>query len=186
MGYPHAPSNINLVTAGAVTMPCSATNTMVTESHINLEQPTHSAKQTQISPADQVTPQENLSINPLQQLNQTNRSILTPIKVKVFKKILKGYHDARYLISGFWDGFRLGYNGPREASVACNLKSCRALPEVVTDKIQKEVYFYNIKGPFLDPPMTDLRTSYGSCAEESPASLSPYPSPQSPQRYIGK
>ena len=163
MGYPHAHSNINVVTAGAVTMPCSATNTMVTESNINLEQPTHSAIQIQISTTRQVTPQENLSVNPLQQLKQTNRNILshpvTPIKVKVFQKLLKGYHDAQYLISGFRDGFRLGYNGPREASVASNLKSCRDLPEVVADKIQKEVSLGRIKGPFLDRPMSDLRIS---------------------------
>ena len=139
-----------------------STNTMVTESNINLDQPTHSAIQTQISTARQVTPQENLSVNPLQQLKQTNRNILshpvTPIKVKVFQKLLKGY-DAQYLISGFWDGFRLGYNGPREAPVASNLKSCRDLPEVVADKIQKEVSLGCVKGPFLDRPTWDLRIS---------------------------
>ncbi|CAC5398340.1 unnamed protein product [Mytilus coruscus] len=54
--------------------------------------------------------------NNVTHLSHTWKSVVTPICSKTLKILLMGYpnQNANYLVSGFEEGFRLGYEGPRE------------------------------------------------------------------------
>ncbi|CAG2214752.1 unnamed protein product [Mytilus edulis] len=51
--------------------------------------------------------------NNVTHLSHTRKSVVTPICSKTLKILLMGYpnQDANYLVSGFEEGFRLGYDG---------------------------------------------------------------------------
>ena len=65
---------------------------------------------------------------------------------------MNGYEYSVYLINGFSRGFRLGYVGDRVSFLTGNLKSCLELPDFVEEKIQKELKFRRIDGPFIRTP----------------------------------
>ena len=62
-------------------------------------------------------------------------SLVTTIKIKEFGKWIKGFEFQDYLIQGFREGFRIGFEGPRCFREVGNLKSCRELPQVITEKM---------------------------------------------------
>ena len=79
----------------------------------------------------------------------------TPVKLERMIPFLYTYDnqkDATTLINGFSHGFSLGYEGPRVAMSAKNLKSAYEHPVVVNEKIEKEVQLGRIVGPFWDRP----------------------------------
>jgi len=67
--------------------------------------------------------------------------------------------DATLLKEGFTHGFRLGFTGSRVTAEASNLKSARLNPEVLKEKIQKEVSLGRFSGPFATPPLKNLKIS---------------------------
>lgn len=71
---------------------------------------------------------------------------------------LAGYpqHKVDYLVSGFKFGFNLGFEGSRIGQNCQNSKSARLHPEVVTQKLQKELDLGRIAGPFTEKPFTNL------------------------------
>jgi hypothetical protein len=77
----------------------------------------------------------------------------------MLRAYLSGYPHATYLISGFQTGFRLGYFGPRQPSMANNLQSCYQHPDITLNKIQSEVQACRIKGPFTSRPLPNLQIS---------------------------
>lgn len=83
----------------------------------------------------------------------------TPIKLEVLNQLLQGYISAAYLLDGFTSGFRLGYDGSRQASNSPNLKSCKDLPDIVQRKIDKELSAGRIRGPFHVSPFSNLKIS---------------------------
>ena len=86
----------------------------------------------------------------------------SPIKLAPLISLLRTYPKraiASYLASGFLNGFRIPYTGEREATDCNNLKSARALPEVLAAKIKKECEAGRVAGPFLAPPIPNLRVS---------------------------
>ncbi|CAC5365499.1 unnamed protein product [Mytilus coruscus] len=93
--------------------------------------------------------------------SHTWKSVVTPICSKTLKILLMGYpyQDANYLVSGFEEGFRLGYEGPREQRMSNNLQSAYQLPDVVDKKLSKEVSLGIIAGPFSEIPFKNLQVS---------------------------
>lgn len=74
------------------------------------------------------------------------------MKVKPLAYWLKGYKFSHYLIKGFSNGFRLGHTGDRISFHTGNLKSCQELPEIVQEKLNKELQCKRIAGPLTEPP----------------------------------
>ncbi len=76
--------------------------------------------------------------------------------------MLKEYPNASAagsLQHGFTFGFSLGFNGPRISRFSDCLKSAKALPHIVMDKISKERSLGRIEGPFDTPPFANLQCS---------------------------
>lgn len=72
---------------------------------------------------------------------------------------LQNYPLSDYLVQGFTHGFKLGFTGPRIATTSPNLKSCMENPDMVSRKLQVELQAGRIKGPFQEPPFSNLRVS---------------------------
>ena len=85
----------------------------------------------------------------------------TPINLNTSEKELKFYEPQKALtiLNGFSFGFPLYYTGPRHPRDAHNLKSVRDRPEVVRQKIMKEVEAGRVAGPFDTRPLPALRVS---------------------------
>ena len=63
------------------------------------------------------------------------------------------------LKQGFKQGFSLSYQGPRESSTCRNLLSARKHPGIVREKLAKEIQLGRMAGPFVWPPLPDMRVS---------------------------
>lgn len=85
----------------------------------------------------------------------------TPICVNELEKELSSYNspDAAVILDGFQHGFRIHYEGPHEPSDSRNIKSANQHPEIVLQKIQKELRMGRIAGPFDQRPLANLRVS---------------------------
>ena len=85
-------------------------------------------------------------------------NIVTPVKVKILKRILKevGYNPkkTKYLIRGFSKGFSIGYKGKRVGmkQVAPNLPIRVGSETHLWNKVMKEVKLKRYAGPFEEPP----------------------------------
>lgn len=66
---------------------------------------------------------------------------------------------ATTLLSGFKFGFSLHYSGPRLPTDAKNLKSARENPDILMQKIRKELDAGRVAGPFMYRPIPTLRIS---------------------------
>lgn len=98
-----------------------------------------------------------------EQTTQNKETVVTPIKVEAFKKLINGYQYDSYLIEGFTTGFRLGYLGPRQPRLSYNLPSALALPHIVDKKLGKEIELGRIQGPFNNIPFPNLQVSPIGC-----------------------
>ena len=78
----------------------------------------------------------------------------TPANAVKLAQYLEGYDSvlSHKIISGFMQGFELDYTGERKSLLAPNLAYAREFPEVIDSKIQSEVAFGRIVGPFDTPP----------------------------------
>lgn len=85
----------------------------------------------------------------------------SPVKVCELESDLSDYTqpDATYILNGFKFGFPLHYTGPYLSFEAGNLKSALQNPDIVRQKINKELSEGRIGGPFLEPPCPGFRTS---------------------------
>ena len=85
----------------------------------------------------------------------------TPIKLCVLFAWLKGYPsaDAELLRVGFSRGFSLCYDGPRVPRDSLCLASAAVRPQVVRDKLAKEIGLGRIAGPFVQRPLNNLQCS---------------------------
>ena len=80
----------------------------------------------------------------------------TPINVITLDQELTGYPDMNmvdYLLSGFKQGFRIGYEGLDFPLITNNLPSATDNPEQVTAAIIKELERGHTAGPFTHPPL---------------------------------
>ncbi|CAC5402846.1 unnamed protein product [Mytilus coruscus] len=86
----------------------------------------------------------------------------TPVKVHVLEKYLTNYynrHDAELLFTGFRDGFRLNYVGPRLSVWSKNLISAEMHKNETKMKLTEEVELGRMLGPFTEKPISTLRIS---------------------------
>jgi hypothetical protein len=85
----------------------------------------------------------------------------TPINLQNLEKELQYISDNEkdFILKGFRYGFSLCYYGPKFPFMAKNLKSAISHPEVVVEKISKEVKEGRVAGPFRLPPIPNLRIS---------------------------
>ena len=88
----------------------------------------------------------------------------TPIKINVLKQLLHSYENKiqiqnLFLFSGFNEGFRLHYTGPRLSSFAHNLASAQTYSSETKLKLLKEVELYRMIGPISQKPISTLTIS---------------------------
>ena len=85
----------------------------------------------------------------------------TPLHIQNLIVSLKRYPDstAKELEEGLLNGFPLHYEGPRYFRDSPNLLSAKQLPEILQDKIIKEIQAGRVAGPFLDRPFSTLQIS---------------------------
>ena len=89
-------------------------------------------------------------------------SISTPVNVENLTAELQDYpfpDIKHYLLTGFRNGFCLGYTGPRFSIVPKNLRSALDNPTKVSEAIVKELEHKHIAGPFEVPPIHPLHCS---------------------------
>ena len=84
-------------------------------------------------------------------------SLPTPVKIRALLRELRGYNprDVQFLQEGFTMGFRLQFEGERGTRLSPNLKSAMEHPEIVRDKLRKELSLNRIAGPF-DVPLLKI------------------------------
>jgi len=77
----------------------------------------------------------------------------TPVRADTLETYLQGYDPDKklYLLNGFRNGFSLEYTGPRNSYNCCNLKSAKDKPEVVQEKIDKEVACLRVMSTSISP-----------------------------------
>lgn len=94
---------------------------------------------------------------------QKNRALPlpTPIDWRRLQSLLQGYDlDAtQCLINGFKFGFRLHFEGELVTGICKNLKSACQYPDIVTSKLEKELKYGRIAGPFTNLPFKHFKTS---------------------------
>lgn len=87
---------------------------------------------------------------------------VSPIRVNEVEKSLFSYplqNTAKELIYGLTYGFKLQYSGTRLPVKAKNSKSVSEHPDVVRQKLDKEIALGRVAGPFDCPPLPTLRIS---------------------------
>ena len=106
-------------------------------------------------------PQQNQTLE--QKLQQTNdtQGPVTPINYRTLQILLEGYDrdKADMLKRGFRYGFKLGYNGQRNFHTSPNLQSASQHPNIVEQKLAKEIAQNRIAGPFREIPYPNLQIS---------------------------
>jgi len=82
---------------------------------------------------------------------------MTPVKADRLEGLLNGYPFPLkdYLLRGFNFGFRVHFEGERRVFAPPNLKSALAQPDIVRDKLNKEITAGRIAGPFHNPPFPE-------------------------------
>ena len=83
----------------------------------------------------------------------------TPVNVITLEQDLTGYPDlnmVNYLLSGFKQGFRKGYEGLDFPLITDNLPSAKDNPEQVTSTIIKELERGHTASPFIHPPFENF------------------------------
>lgn len=85
----------------------------------------------------------------------------SPINIPALESWLNKYEspDANILLRGFKFGFSINYTGPRKARLSKNLKSIKDFPEIVQQKIQKEIDSGRVAGPFDTSPLINMQIS---------------------------
>jgi hypothetical protein len=75
--------------------------------------------------------------------------------------LLQNYDSAKanYLVCGFNNGFRIGFQGDRHFRASPNLKSGSEFPEIVEEKLAKEISQGRIAGPFHELPFVNMHIS---------------------------
>lgn len=98
------------------------------------------------------------------QINQTKNNCVQPVTTvchKALALLLQNYDSAKanYLVCGFNTGFRIGFQGDRHFRASPNLKSASEFPEIVEEKLAKEISQGRIAGPFHELPFVNVHIS---------------------------
>ena len=85
----------------------------------------------------------------------------TPVNADKLEFYLQGYPQDKiqYLVNGFRFGFPLGFKGERTGQNCKNSKSAMLHPDIVSQKLQKEIAAGRIAGPFDSKPFQNIHLS---------------------------
>ena len=86
--------------------------------------------------------------------------------------MIQGYIFDNYLIKGFQEGFHLGNEGPRKSNYSPNLKSCKEVQHIISEKVAFEIELGRIRSPFVSLPFPHLQVSPIGCVPKR--KLGPY------------
>ena len=84
----------------------------------------------------------------------------TPIDIHKFASYLQGHPDhttVNHLLTGFSQGFKIGYSGPRAPKEYSNLPCANINPSIIDKNVLKEVTLGHTAGPFHIPPFSNLQ-----------------------------
>ena len=84
----------------------------------------------------------------------------TPIDINTLASFLQGHPDptiVNHLLSGFSQGFKIGYSGPRAPKEYSNLPCANSNPSIIDKNMLKEVTLGHTAGPFCSPPFPNLQ-----------------------------
>ena len=85
---------------------------------------------------------------------------VTPINVNLLESMLIDHPDRDFVVglcSGLREGFKIGYQGPRQPYVSKNLKTAYMLPDIVDSNLLDEVKLGHTIGPFTSPPFKNFQ-----------------------------
>ena len=89
------------------------------------------------------------------------------MQVNLLSSLLKGYHDAKYVIDGFTNGFKLCFDGPKTSFMSSNSQTVLCNKIHAYEKISSELKLNRIAGPFRHPPLNPFKVSPLSLREKS-------------------
>ena len=84
----------------------------------------------------------------------------TPINIPKLSSYLCDHPDpvaVHTLLTGFSQGFKIGYQGPRIPKEYSNLRSAKDNLSIISKNILKEVQLGHTAGPFTSPPFSNLQ-----------------------------
>jgi hypothetical protein len=101
------------------------------------------------------------------QINQTKNIYVQPVTpvcqttLYFYALLLQNYDSARanYLVCGFKNGFEIGVQGDSHFRALPKLKSASKFPEIMEEKLAKEISQGRIAGPFHELPFVNLYIS---------------------------
>ena len=98
------------------------------------------------------------------QINQAKHNCVqpvTPVCHKTLALLLQNYDSAKanYLVCGFNNGFRIGFQGDRHFRASPNIKSASEFLEIVEEKLAKEISRGRIAGQFHELPFVNMHIS---------------------------
>ena len=85
---------------------------------------------------------------------QPTQTFPTPVRSLKYRAYLQGYPQPVFdlLIKGFTEGFRIHFTGTPSSRISKNLLSAYEHPDVVQNKLNKELQEDRLTGPFRSPP----------------------------------
>ena len=86
---------------------------------------------------------------------------VTPVRIDRLTSVLRDYDPLlkNFLIQGFSYGFHIHYSNLRSSFESPNLLSANDQPNIVTDKLHKEIEAGRVAGPFSAPPFDNFVVS---------------------------
>ena len=90
-----------------------------------------------------------------------NPSLPTPININALRTCLQNYDTTltQFLINAFSVGFDIGDDSPTNSSCPSNSQTINDAPEIIRDKLRKEIAAGRIAGPYDAPPFQPFHIS---------------------------
>ena len=92
---------------------------------------------------------------------QPTQTLPTPVRSLKYQAYLQGYPQPVFdlLIKGFTEGFRIHFTGTSSSRIPNNLLSAYEHPDIVQNKLNKELQENRLVGPFRSPPFAKFHVS---------------------------
>ncbi|XP_033739602.1 uncharacterized protein LOC117326910 isoform X1 [Pecten maximus] len=110
----------------------------------------------------QTTPHQSAVLTQIPEVVQaTPHKLPSPVKFNILQQYLTGYDVSKLALlqTGFTQGFSLQHQGIRTFRDSKNLRSAEENPQILQQKIDKEVSLGRIAGPFDSPPFQNFHIS---------------------------
>ena len=144
--------------AGEQTMHCSNALKVAAEKGAQVKE---GNSQITIKPNNQEPPRQTIPQVIVKSEVQQVSSLPTPVSWKKLQLLLVGYDEekAKALVDGFQKGFSIHFRGDLIPADHKTLISAMQNPDIVEDKLRKELDKGRIAGPFDSEPFPDFKTS---------------------------